>query len=1086
MSAGPALALPQCLRKRDWRTTYETGEGDLVETFFVPALAAASRYDRLTGYFAASALERASRGIEQMAQRGGIMRLIVGCTLEQPEVEAISRGLDLRKAIEARAATLPLCPTNDQENRALELVAWMVAKGMLEVKIAVPCAADRELSPNTGIFHMKVGIIHDADGDTLAFTGSLNETGAGWGYETGGNVETFSVFASWDGASRHLRDEIEKFSRLWEDRAPRARIVDLPTAMRERLLSFLPPDGVLPARLVTNHPKKAPVPVESQPAKLLPVPAHRTDDDVEHRRHVWRFIQNAPAWGAAGARVGEATAAVDPWPHQVWAFQRMYNSWPPKLLLADEVGLGKTIEACMILRQAWLAGRARRILVLAPKALLSQWQLELREKFNLDWPQYDGEALTWQPTPARGGVGLQLPAGPTEWHKEPCVLASSHLMRRTDRVAELLELAEPFDLVVLDEAHHARRKGGFGPKTKGPNQLLRLMLGLRERTKGLILLTATPMQVHPTEVRDLLDLLGLPELWQDDNAFMDFFALAARKNPSPEDFERLAAMFRAAETYFGATKPDEILHLVGGSRVVAHSLLDALSGAAATPRRRLETDKRKKAVMIMKARSPVARLISRNTRGLLKKYRDQGGLGIQIADRVIVDGEGYIQLTVAERSVYEAVEEYISTTYNSASERQRTAVGFVMTIYRRRLASSFAALRRTLEKRLDAMRNPPGKIEDQDDEHLATDDETADELPDMEEVQNLEREALMLDEEGSINQLLKQIRALPVDTKATALQQKVLELKAEGYPQVLIFTQFTDTLDFLRVHLRSRGFRVMCFSGRGGEIAGREDEWTFIGRDETKRRFARGEADLLVATDAAAEGLNFQFCGAIINYDLPWNPMRVEQRIGRIDRLGQKFSKIRVVNFEYEDTVEMAIHKALSERIGLFKTFVGKLQPILAKLPAKMKEAALAAPNRRAETEEAVIGELLDEVAKQQSDPFELDDAEAPTVSASAEPLRPPPGYDLDALGRLLTHPALLPPGTEVKRVTKQQYNLSAPGQETVRVTTRRQLFEEHPASFELWSPGSPSFPGADWGPPAREDRQDNAANTLDDLVDEK
>ena len=114
------------------------------------------------------------------------------------------------------------------------------------------------------------------------------------------------------------------------------------------------------------------------------------------------------------------------YPHQVRAFQRLYNAWPPKLLVADEVGLGKTIEAVMLLRQAWLAGRARRILVMAPKAVLRQWQIELREKFNLNWPVYDGGQLVWYESPSLRGRNVRK-VERTEWHREPCVLTSSQL-----------------------------------------------------------------------------------------------------------------------------------------------------------------------------------------------------------------------------------------------------------------------------------------------------------------------------------------------------------------------------------------------------------------------------------------------------------------------------------------------------------------------------------------------------------------------------------------------------------------------------------------------------------------------------------
>jgi hypothetical protein len=117
---------------------------------------------------------------------------------------------------------------------------------------------------------------------------------------------------------------------------------------------------------------------------------------------VERHLGQAPQ-EPGGERIAEATSAITPWPHQVRAFQRMLGHWPPRLLIADEVGLGKTVEAGMLLRYAWLSGRAKRILVLAPKAVMTQWQIELREKFNLNWPIYDGKSLKWYPSPLMKG-----------------------------------------------------------------------------------------------------------------------------------------------------------------------------------------------------------------------------------------------------------------------------------------------------------------------------------------------------------------------------------------------------------------------------------------------------------------------------------------------------------------------------------------------------------------------------------------------------------------------------------------------------------------------------------------------------------
>ena len=281
-------------------------------------------------------------------------------------------------------------------------------------------------------------------------------------------------------------------------------------------------------------------------------------------------------------------------------------------------------------------------------------------------------------------------------------------------------------------------------------------------------------------------------------------------------------------------------------------------------------------------------------------------------------------MTAEERRLYEAVDDYIASTYNQADDTERNAVGFVMTIYRRRLASSFRALRNTLQKHLEAISNCNIKLLTGSDED-APDDEATDEILDADEAAELERQALAIEEAADIESLLERIRGLPADSKLAELRTVLQALRQDGYDQAMVFTQYTDTMDFLRDELsKDGGLRLMCFSGRGGEVPSGDGSWRRIDRDDAKRRFRNQEAEVLLCTDAAAEGLNFQFCGALVNYDMPWNPMRVEQRIGRIDRLGQQYAAIRIVNLHYEDTVEADVYSALKSRIKLFESVVGR------------------------------------------------------------------------------------------------------------------------------------------------------------------
>ena len=1062
------------LSDRTWNFKYTPDDGDLVTLFYVPALEDAKRYDRLTGYFNARALTLAARGIEGLVRNGGRMRLVVGCTLEPPEIEAIEKGEQLRDLVEQHLTTLPLVPPDSASSDALELLAWMVARGHLEVKVAVPCNAEKKAIPADGIFHEKAGIIEDRDGDKIAWNGSLNETAAGWR----DNWESINVYTSWGPQPGRVAVEETNFARIWDNKARRVIVLDVPDAVHQNLMRFMPTSD-LPARL--NTPEK-------KPAKPSPEkPGTETRDPEkpaapEHgdlRNRVWSFIQHAPSLAHGGERVGEMTAAVTPWPHQVRAFERLYHTWPPKLLIADEVGLGKTIQAGMLLRQAWLAGRAKRILILAPKAILKQWQVELREKFNLNWPIYDGRKLVWYPSPAWRGRN-ERDVDPHRWHREPVVIASSHLMRRRDRAAALVEEADPWDLVVLDEAHHARRRAAGSPQEGGPNALLQLMQGLKDRTQGLLLLTATPMQVHPVEVWDLLHLLGLPPEWTA-KAFLGFFDDIVQPNPSSEALDRLARLFQSVEHTYGKVKREDAQRLGDLSPLKANKVLRALRDSASIPRRQLDMSERTATVKIIRANTPLRRLVSRHTRELLRRYFKAGMVTTLIADRQVEDR--FLKMTAEERALYDAVEDYIASTYNQASAKERTAVGFVMTIYRRRLASSFSALRKTLQNHLDAIAaGDPAQLVGLDED--APDDEALDDILDTDEVEKevekLERETLAAEEAADIQSLLGRIGRLPPDSKLASLKSTLHELRQDGYDQAMVFTQYTATMDFLReAFLQAPDLRLMCFSGRGGEISAIDGSWRRIGRDDAKRRFRDGEADVLFCTDAAAEGLNFQFCGALINYDMPWNPMKVEQRIGRIDRLGQQHGIVRIVNLHYEGTVEADVYRALWNRIGLFESVVGRLQPILAQVSQTISQTVLSGANRDGRGRATVVDTIERQAQEAKERGFDID---AVIEQDLALPTRAPASVTMEDLDRIIRSAELMPPGTDVWSLGNQEYGLLASGMpEQLRVTTDPTYFSEHAESVELWSPGNVLFT-----PPEVATQADDlpADKTLKDILD--
>lgn len=904
------------LTDRTWKRKYTREDGDLVRKFYVPALSTAVRYDRITGYFTAGGLALAAAGIEHLALNEGAMRLIVGCTLNEDEVRAIEAGLAMGELLSGKLGEALPPSVEGDDRQALELLAWLVCHRLLDIRVAIRCnPVSRRPIGGTVIFHEKCGIIEDKTGDRMAFTGSLNETVQGWRL----NGESISVFTSWGAAADYVDDEDAAFNRYWNDKADSVLVVDVPTAVRDALLKFLPPDDEMPARMreaAQVDDDEDVEPTSDQPTIALPA---EEASPAERRTELWSRVAAAANDPDGGIWVGEATSPVEAWPHQRKAYLRMYGDTQdhaPRLLIADEVGLGKTIQAGLLIRQSWLAGRMRRAIILAPANVCPQWQSELREKFALNWPLYDGQCMhRYDPATQ---TTIATPVSRLAWSREPFVIMSSHLARRRDRRPELLT-AEEYDLVVVDEAHHARvsRSG----KKSEPNMLMRLLRELRDRTRGLILLTATPLQTNALELYDLLALLGLPDEWTPDEFERYFQSLREPMVPASA-FEACARLFQATERTYGAlSEPRAAAMGAGGrkpplSRVSIRTILTALRGDSSIRRRRLSPEDRKAAIRIMLGWTPKAALLSRYTRALLRRYQEEGKLDARIATRIVADR--FIDMSIDERELYEATEKLITDAYANADEKKRAAIGFVLTIYRKRLSSSFTALSCSLRGRLE-------RAKDTDDDLVGLEDEGQE--VDADDAAESERQARQIIEASAIEDLLAKIALLPPDSKAVALVRELKALEADGYKQTMVFTGYTDTMDALRDWLaQESGREVICFSGRGGEVRGTDGRWRHVSRADIKRRFRKGDGDILLCTDAAAEGLNFQFCGSLINYDMPWNPMRVEQRIGRIDRLGQAFDNIRIVNLHYADTIETQVYQALSSRIQLFESFVGGLQ----------------------------------------------------------------------------------------------------------------------------------------------------------------
>lgn len=1043
--------MSQSLRDRSWKISYSSNENNPVADFYIPALECALQYDRKAGFFNSTILSKVARGLGGMLQNQGKIRLVMGCQFSPEDLQAIKQGYELREALAQRLDADLQPPKNFAQLKHFEILSWLIQNQYLDIRIAVPLKGNglpeeshRQLDRNR-IFHEKVGIITDANGDQIAFSGSNNESIGGWE----ANIESFHVYFSWDGGRdlERVQLEIDRFEKLWDNQMPNVRVFEVPEAVRRKLLRYAPSTRPTWSRQIefdTRPLSQAELPIEA-PLEVAPTPEPTTPtfSQEDWEREYPAFAKLANLYQDPGCLdFTLKSIPIQPWAHQLKILRRVAQEFPRSYLIADEVGLGKTIETGLVLRYLILSRKVKRVLVLAPASVQPQWQEELREKFNLHfWSYTQGEL--------RDPFEQTIPPAPNPWNTQDLILASSHLVRRKERMQELLE-AEPWDLVVLDEAHHARRKSPQDRKDT-PNRLLELMRQLRAKTTALLLLSATPMQIDPIEVFDLLNLLGLEGHWQYGDNFCNYFDTLT----NPPDRFSLEFWQQMATDYFahgGQPCPRLQQHLEKQNRLLTYRLQDTWKRGQriVNPRQLLEDEPFMTASrQYLTVNTPLKDKMFRHTRDTLRQYYRRGLLERDIPVREVQDNAIVLEPT-REAELYRAVSDYVRHFYRLAQKENRKALGFLMTLYRKRLTSSFYAVQQSLQRRLESLLTQQGNGLTSDD--LAELDDAEDAV-----IEGLESYLEPIDpkEIQYLEDLLRQFDNTGEDTKCaqfiTMLRRELNERES-----AIVFTQYTDTMDYLRDFLSSSfGSLVACYSGRGGELY-QGGEWKAVAKEEIKKRFRDGELKLLLCTESASEGLNLQTCGVLFNYDMPWNPMRVEQRIGRIDRIGQRYSTVRIHNFYYDGTVEAKVYRKLRDRINAFATVVGNLQPILAKVPTFIERAVMSADPQE---EDVLLSEFDHDLDIPPLRPA-LDEMVAMDVEADLAELRKaiaPTPISVEALEQLFTNSKLLKAyGANFEKEGNNIWNLTYQTK-AYRVTFNPAIFDEQP-SLRLMSFGDPLF----------------------------
>jgi ERCC4-related helicase len=543
--------------------------------------------------------------------------------------------------------------------------------------------------------------------------------------------------------------------------------------------------------------------VAAPPDEVAPLPNEELQFDVKALDTFGSWSRAHRAIGAtqvretgviSGARFGR----VDPQAYQLAPVLRVLSKPRPSLLIADDVGLGKTIEAGLILLELMARGRANRVLVVTPPGLLRQWRDELYEKFGLQFTIVANAA-------GLARVQSDLPAGISPWDALPLVLTSVDYIKK--ETVRNRALRKNWDLIVVDEAHGLAEAGTL----RNPYRTQRTRLGtrLRESTRALVLLTATPHNGHSHSFRSLIELV----------------------EPS------------AASLHGDADK-------------VGRRVGSAMARRMKSQIRALDDSGDEKAVFPKRTVTGVNVAADEKTQTLLHK-----------------------------------VSRYCSKTAKAAAGTEDDyLVSFAMQIVKKRALSSRAALIKTIGNRLDSLKSKEEEAKPSAAEvrelqaSLPTSDATAERV-----AQKIVRAAIPKEERRrkaeikALNGLKRAVKAIKTpDPKVTAL---VAELRAvlgeDQRGKVIVFTEYLDTLEAIRKELEaSEDLHERSVILQGG-MSPRQ-------RLLVQDKFEQPSVNFMLATDAASEGLNLQRrCHRIIHFELPWNPNRLEQRNGRVDRYGQ-------------------------------------------------------------------------------------------------------------------------------------------------------------------------------------------------------
>lgn len=858
---------------------------EILVNFVKPLLSESIYFDRISSFFSPSAIQLLFDEIILCIKKKGKIRLIIGVHDADKLIPILNYldQLDLNDKFKNAVSNVieeelfNIIEFIEDSDDYREIFSELIRQDFVQIKIAA-VKKDYESFLDKGIwpsddstFHPKVSIFKNGD-EIVTLTGSLNFTNKGYG----DNIENVNILGNWF-SNIAVNNTIKQFDDIWSNHSDLAVSLDFNNEIRDLVIKVINNSGKLSKHL-----------------------NNVVEEFTKSNSDLFDFLFSSPFYSEWNLK------SVSLMPHQKRVITEALSSFPVRSIIADEVGLGKTIESSFIIHFLLKYYDVKKVLLVVPAVLKIQWQEELFQHFGIKGYIFNSfkNSLEFKINLFDEEIILKNREELLDFKKCVIIVSSQFIRIQNEHFFSKISDSNLIDLLMVDEAHAARLRLNDKGIKEG-TKLYNVIKILEPYLKHKLFLTATPFQTNNYDYLGLLELVSGIEL--EDDLSLKRISKINYSDPLTTN-EKIQAVLELIEIYGSQILGDDV-NITSSSP--AHELLTHYSEEFYT-KNHITT-----------------KFTLRNTR---QNLINNGYIFPDVtlfSEPLIFNDEiddTFIAINNFIQNRLFALENYTS--------KQKKGFGFVKSIYSQRLVSSFHACKNTLERRkayLETIRKTgeiqcPFDINDFDEESYDFNFNVSDIN------ENITR--LIEDELASINSILRRINVIFFDRNVEndPKVNKCLEI-VDNYSlsdrSILIFSRFTSTTNYIVQSLIKKGYVIGQYQGNSKRIHYSTETFDELSKEEISLKFKNKAFKILVCSDAASEGLNLQTASVLINIDVPWNPARLLQRFGRIDRFGQKASQLYFYNLIYPNSIEDRMYSRLHGRNIQFREILGNTPEVV-------------------------------------------------------------------------------------------------------------------------------------------------------------